>query len=359
MSYAYDSASRLTQLSYGTGGAGSSDVGTLTYSYDAEGRVISKGGTLAATTLPANVNGNSFNADNAMTGFNGQTLSYDANGNLTNDGTNAYAWDARNHLSGLSGGVTASFLYDPFGRRSSKIIGGAATQFLYDGLNPVQELDGASPPNVTANLITGFKIDEYFTRTDSSGAATFLSDALGSTLGLTNSSGSIATSYTYDPFGNVSASGTANANPYQFTGRENDATGLYFHRARYYSPTYQRFIAQDPIGFSGGDLNLYAFVQNQPTSHIDSQGTQPDRECNAEESFWCSLSCPHGVLSCTVPQKYVTKFVTRGIRGFERITTVDAGPAVCDCADPPASSCDGNSPAEGPMPGLPPLPVLP
>ncbi|MGH7837350.1 MAG: RHS repeat-associated core domain-containing protein [Candidatus Binataceae bacterium] len=207
-----------------------------------------------------------------MTGFNGQILSYDAHGNLTSDGTNSYSWDARNHLSGISGGVTASFIYDPFGRRSSKTIGGTTTQFLYDGLNPLQELDGALPPNVTANLLTGLGIDEYFSRSDSSGPMNFLSDALGSTLGLSNSSGALATSYTYDPFGNVSTSGAANVNPYQFTGRENDATGLYFNRARYHSPTYQRFIAQDPVGFGGGDPNFYAYAFNDPLSYVDPSG---------------------------------------------------------------------------------------
>jgi len=272
VSYAYDNASHLTQLSYGTGGAGSTDVGTLTYSYDTAGHVINKAGTLAATTVPSAVSGNSFNADNAMTGFNGQSLSYDANGNLTYDGTNTYSWDARNHLTGISGGVSASFVYDPFGRRAEKVIGGTTTQFLYDGLNPLQELDSASPPNATANLLTGLNIDEYFTRADASGTATFLSDALGSTIGLTNSSGAIATSYTYDPFGNVTAGGSASANPYQFTGRENDGTSLYYYRARYYSPTFQRFASQDPIGFAGGGTNLYGYVWNDPADLIDPFG---------------------------------------------------------------------------------------
>jgi RHS repeat-associated protein len=56
------------------------------------------------------------------------------------------------------------------------------------------------------------------------------------------------------------------------TGRENDATGLYFYRARYYSPTYQRFVSQDPIGFRGGDPNLYAYVSNGSTNWIDPWG---------------------------------------------------------------------------------------
>ena len=129
-----------------------------------------KGGSLTATGMPTAVSGNTFNVDNAMTGFNGTPLSYDANGNLTGDGTNTYTWDARSHLSAISGGGNGEFRIRFFGRRMKKAIGGTTTQFVYDGLNPVQELDGASPSNVTANLLTGLGTDEYFTRTDSWGA---------------------------------------------------------------------------------------------------------------------------------------------------------------------------------------------
>lgn len=62
----------------------------------------------------------------------------------------------------------------------------------------------------------------------------------------------------------------------QFTGRENDGTGLYFNRARYYSPTLQRFIGQDPIGFAGGDANFYAFVGNDPINYLDLFGLSMD-----------------------------------------------------------------------------------
>jgi len=62
------------------------------------------------------------------------------------------------------------------------------------------------------------------------------------------------------------------ANPHQFTSRENDGTGLYFYRARYYSPTFQRFIAQDPIGFAGGDPNLYGYVGDNPSDFRDPSG---------------------------------------------------------------------------------------
>jgi hypothetical protein len=82
----------------------------LGIAYDTDGHVTGKTGSLASTGMPSAVTGNTFNADNAMTGFNGATLSYDANGNLTSDGTNTYTWDARNHLTAISGGATASFV---------------------------------------------------------------------------------------------------------------------------------------------------------------------------------------------------------------------------------------------------------
>ena len=94
---------------------------------------------------------------------------------------------------------------------------------------------------------------------------------LGSTVALADSSGAVDTTYAYDPFGNVTVNG-ADTNPYQFTGRENDGTGLYYYRARYYSPTLQRFIAQDPIGFDGGDVDLYAVLLNSPVNFTDPAG---------------------------------------------------------------------------------------
>lgn len=272
--YSVDNDSRITGLSYGAGG---SQLGNLSYGYDADGRVISKGGTLAATGVPTSVSGNTFNADNGMTAFGGASLSYDANGNLTSDGTNTYTWDARNHLTAIGGAATASFTYDAFGRRASKSIAGTTTQFLYDGSNPMQELQGGAP---TANLLTGLSIDEYFARTDSNNnISTLLADALGSTIGLVGSGQNMATSYSFQAFGATTTAGTANGNSYQFTGRENDGTGLYFYRARYYSPTFQRFVAQDPAEFGGGGANLYGYVLEQPTVRTDPSGLCGNRPC--------------------------------------------------------------------------------
>lgn len=122
------------------------------------------GGTWARTGLPAVLTSATYNAANQQTAFGGVTRTFNLNGNLTSDGTLTYSWDARNRLASISGGTTASFQYDPVGRRTSKTINSTQTGFLYDRLNPVQELNGSTP---TANLLTSLGIDEYLTRSDS------------------------------------------------------------------------------------------------------------------------------------------------------------------------------------------------
>lgn len=133
----------------------------------------------------------------------------------------------------------------------------------------IQELTGTTPQ---ANLLPGLNLDEVFARTEGGNTRYYLTDALNSTLALTDAAGNLTTQYTFEPFGNTTQTGAANSNSYQYTGRENDGTGLMYYRARYYSPTTQRFISQDPIGFDGDDVNLYAYVGNNPIKYIDPLG---------------------------------------------------------------------------------------
>ncbi len=266
--YGYDAASQLTSLTYKNG---STVIGDLTYEYDSAGRRTKVGGSFARTSLPSALTSTTYNAVNQLTARSGVTLTYDANGNLTGDGTNTYTWNARNQLVSISGGVSASFQYDAFGRRRGKTVGGTSTNFLYDGSNIIQELSGTTP---TANLLVG-GIDEVFTRTEGSTARYYILDGVASTVAMLNGSGTIQTEYTYEPFGKTTLSGSSSTNAAQFTGRENDGTGLYYYRARYYSPTLQRFISQDPIGFTGGDTNLYAYVGNNPINYTDPSGLVP------------------------------------------------------------------------------------
>jgi len=89
---------------------------------------------------------------------------------------------------------------------------------------------------------------------------------------MVDASGNLATQYSYDPFGNTTVSGATNSNEFQYTGRENEGNGLYFYRARYYSPALGRFISEDPLGFAGSDINVYSYVGNNPISRVDPSG---------------------------------------------------------------------------------------
>jgi RHS repeat-associated protein len=318
--YNYDAASQLLGINYQLG---NTLLGNLTYSYDLAGRPTAMGGSFARTGLPAALAGADYNANTQLTQFGLSNLTYDANGNLTSDGTHTYTWDARNRLVSMSGAVSASFVYDAFGRRVSKTIGAATTNYLYDDVNPVQELSGGSP---TANLLTGLGVDEYFQRTDSSGPANFLTDALGSTIALTGPTGNMLAQYTYDPYGNTTASG-ASTNPYQYTGRENDGTGLYYYRARYYDATLGRFISEDPMWFRDG-TNLYAYAHNSPANLTDPFGlytTHPDVPLPLPPALDTFVKCMD---KCTKREQYVSA-TTNGEHsdpGHAAGTTVDLRP---------------------------------
>jgi RHS repeat-associated protein len=263
--YSYDSDSHLAGISYQNG---ATTLGNLIYGYDSIGRRSQAMGSYAKTDLPAAVSSALYNAANQITTWAGTSVTSDLDANLQSDGTNTYTWDLRNQLSAISGGSTSSFQYDGLRRRISKTINGTATAFLYDGWNVVQELSGTTP---TANLITGLNLDEILARTDSAGVRYFLNDALGSVVALTNSSAAIETQYTYDPFGNTTTSGPTSTNAFQYTGRENDGTSLYFYRARYFRPTFGRFCSEDPIGFKGG-TNLYGYLADDPINRKDPSG---------------------------------------------------------------------------------------
>jgi RHS repeat-associated protein len=259
IAYSYDDASHLTSLSYYFG---MNLLGTVTYAYDRLGRKSQMGGSFGRTLLPSAVTSAAYDVANELTNWNGLALSYDTNGNMLSDGVNSFAWNARNQVVSLNG---VGLQYDALNRRTKNAAG---TSFLYDGSNAVQELSGTT---VMANLVAG-GVDEIFYRADSSGTSTALRDDLGSMIALVNSTGSINTSYAYDPFGSTSASGQSNANTLQYAGRENEGNGLYFYRGRYYQSQLGRFISQDPAGSLGSGMNLYAYVDDNPVNFNDPFG---------------------------------------------------------------------------------------
>jgi YD repeat-containing protein len=198
LTYGYDNANQLTSITYRD--AASTLLGDLTYGYDPAGRRTAMGGSFARTGLPSAIASATYDVNNRLTNWNGAALSYDANGNLLGFAGDTYTWNKRDQLSGVSGTNTASFQYDAVGRRQAKTVAGTSTQFLYDGLNPIQEKAGST---VTASILTGLGIDEFLARSEGANTQHFLTDALGSTVRLTDNSAAKSVDYTYEPYGDL------------------------------------------------------------------------------------------------------------------------------------------------------------
>jgi RHS repeat-associated protein len=198
------------------------------------------------------------------------------------------------------------------------------TKFLYDGQNIVQEIESGVP---SANILEG-GIDEYFTRTDPVGTEEFLTDAQQNTIALADSSGVLHTRYSYEPFGNTSSVGSSSSNTFQFVGRENDGTGLYFYRSRYYSPVLERFISEDPVEYVGG-FNFYSYVGGDPVNRVDPLGL-----CWIYKQSTGSISSDRGGIVVTIGSGYSGKgaglnnpnYQDVGGRGADIYDPANAGP---------------------------------
>jgi RHS repeat-associated protein len=324
--YGYDAANRLTSLTY-SGLAGGNQ--NLTYAYDAASNRTLMSGSWARTLLPAAITTASYDAANRQLTLGGKTMTYDFNGNLETltDGGQAttYTWNARNLLTGISGlGLSASFTYDALRRRTQKTISGFTTTFQHDRWDIVREVAGGS----NVNYLRSLGMDETFARITDSDTTCYLPDALDSTLALADMNGNTTTSYSYGPFGHTAPTGPSSANAFQYTGRENDGTGDYYYRSRYYSPLRARFLSEDPIGLAGGDSNLYRYVFNNPINLLDPSGLAA--VC-CRPAFWGFVVSPRAgekAQHCFIrDDDGSTHSFFRGPKGYMRYSRDDPGEA--------------------------------
>jgi RHS repeat-associated protein len=201
---------------------------------------------------------------------------YDAAGNLTNDGSHPFTYDTENRLV-TAGGVT--YTYDGDGKRVKKSNG--TLYWTGPGWDPLLETDLSG--NATAEYV--FFNGKRVARVDMPGNSPkyYFEDHLGSTDIVTNPTGGIVEESDYVPYGGEVVINGSDPNHFKFNGKERDTeSGLDEFGARYYSSGFGRFMIPDwaatatavPYANFGNpqSLNLYSYVQNNPTTLGDPDG---------------------------------------------------------------------------------------
>ncbi len=262
-SYQYDPADNLTQ-----------QPGGQTQTYDAADQLC--------WTLPT---ASSNTCTTSPTGATSER--YDARGNLTTitpptGPTTTYGYDQANRLTRYNTS-SATYTYNGDNLRTTKTVGGTTTSFVWDNSTiPLLLIDGTlkyiyGPDGTPIEQIAGTTA-QYLQH-----------DQLGSTRLITNTTGSVIGTYSYNPYGAVTAhTGTANTN-LQYDGQYRDAeTGLTYLRNRYYNPSTGQFVSRDPL--EGLTQSAYGYVGARPLDAIDPTG----------ETSWWQIGADVGALGITI-----------------------------------------------------------
>jgi RHS repeat-associated protein len=226
-----------------------------------------------------------------------EIFSYDADGNLTNDGRWIYTWDGENRLIQMTVNTNVgpqyqlTFAYDAKGRRIQKLMAtnGVAlstNNFLYDGWNLIAEtrpdnslirsyvwgtdLSGTSQG---AGGVGGLLEISYYGSSTTNCFPAY--DGNGNIMALVNAAdGTVAANYDYAAFGEpIRITGAmARNNPFRFSTKyADDESDLLYYGYRFYKPSTGTWLNRDPFKERGG-LNLYCFAANDPIEKIDFLG---------------------------------------------------------------------------------------
>jgi RHS repeat-associated protein len=269
-SYSFDAVSRLSQLGQDLSGTGH-DL-TLGFSYNPASQITqnTRSNDAYAWTNHYNVNrGYTSNGLNQYTASGSVTPTYDAKGNVTSAGGTTYGYTAENLLMRVNG--SDNLVYDPLGRLYFTT---QPISFVYDGTEMIAELDYTTGNPIARRYVHGPGVDEPLVWYEGSGTSDrrwLHADERGSIIAITNGSGVTTNVNAYDEYGIPQSS---NEGRFQYTGQTwLPELGMYYYKARIYSPTLGRFLQPDQIGYGDG-MNMYAYVGSDPINLVDSSGNR-------------------------------------------------------------------------------------
>ncbi len=283
--YEYDPVPRLTSLNVMYGPQVNNIL--FTFAHNPASQVVqeTRGNDLYAWTGAYDVDRPyAANGLNQYTSAGPASFAYDANGNLLSDGSMSFVYDVENRLVAASGAHNAQLTYDPLGRLWQVSSASGITRFLYDpgsgsgaGADAlVAEYDGAGA--LLRRYLHGPGADEPFIWYEgadlTSNRRRLQANRQGSIVSVSDTMGNILAINSYDEWG---IPGANNQGRFQYTGQIwIPELGLYYYKARMLSPTLGRFLQTDPVGYDD-DINLYAYVGNDPITFQDPTG---ERRCS-------------------------------------------------------------------------------
>ena len=243
---------------------------TNTYSYDGADNLVSAQNRYGTLALPAN-------AVNQLVSRAGQAWTYDANGNVLDDGRNTYTWDAENRLTRISNkttGQVSEFRYDGLSHRVAILERASAgapateTRYLWCGDRICQARDASGNvtarffPQGEANMVAGSPVLSYYAK-----------DNLGSVVQMVDTTGAAVGEQRYTDYGGLESS-TGKKPTFGYAGMfQHSPSALSLTQYRAYDASTGRWMSRDPIEEAGG-LNLYGYVSGSPINYKDPQGKE-------------------------------------------------------------------------------------